>query len=156
MLSLSISYADFTLNPLSFLCFLKRQGKPPKEQGCVIPAEPQKSLKKKGKNAQKKKRKSSQGKKQQGIPKKKQGKEGQGRANFYAKSHATLEPKQLKQATPHLGAHNGGDRHVNSGCARQADARRRGAVSSAPRSRLALRTLRFIKRWRLQFLCAFA
>ena len=62
---------------LPFLVFFGTwHGKPPKKQGSSIPAEPVKSLEKKGKRLRKT-RNSSQGKKR-GIPRK-QGKEGQGR-----------------------------------------------------------------------------
>ena len=58
----------------------KRHGKPPKKQGFFIPTEPLKSLGKKGKTFEKTRNSSrrEKKKKKQGIPKKKQGKEGQG------------------------------------------------------------------------------
>ena len=68
---LDVSGTESAILPvLLFLVFFgKRQGKPPKNQGSFVLAEPLKSLEKKGK-ALKKTRKSSPDKKKQGIPKK--------------------------------------------------------------------------------------
>ena len=60
--------------PLFFLG--KRQGKPPKKQGFLIPTEPLKSLEKKGKTV-KKTRKSSEGEKTRNSKKTRKGRTGE-------------------------------------------------------------------------------